>query len=127
MGQSRAKKRKFFLHNPLCCFCGGGSEATTIDHIPARSFFVNRKHPKGYEFPACVSCQNRTTGAEDTVRLIALMQASAFNDDANSHFLEHEESFLRGLAQRKPHLTDTEVEHEGNPIVRIGKETQGDV
>jgi hypothetical protein len=67
MGERRIKQTKrvrFLAENPLCCFCGGSIEATTVDHVPNRAFFVDRDWPEGYEFPSCASCQDASRGAE---------------------------------------------------------------
>ncbi len=68
--QVRRKKRRserkaqFLKANPSCCFCGGEAPSVTIDHVPARSFFHERKWPEGYEFPACKLC-NETTRLDE--------------------------------------------------------------
>lgn len=54
------RKTEFLKTNPTCCFCGGEVPSVTIDHVPARSFFHERKWPEGYEFPACKECNEAT-------------------------------------------------------------------
>lgn len=58
MGVGKKRTTKFLAAHPVCCFCGGEEPSTTIDHIPARSCFVGRQWPEGFEFPACAQCQN---------------------------------------------------------------------
>jgi hypothetical protein len=36
-------KRDFFENHPNCCFCGGTTAATTIDHIPSIQLFSLKK------------------------------------------------------------------------------------
>jgi hypothetical protein len=55
----------------MCCFCGGGTAATTIDHQPARVMFPNKHRPKGLEFPACATCNRQTATHEALVGLFA--------------------------------------------------------
>ncbi len=56
----------FLKAHPLCCFCGGKMQASTIDHQPARIIFPNKLRPKGLEFPACADC-NRQTSADEAL------------------------------------------------------------
>jgi hypothetical protein len=56
MGEEVRRKRLFLAKHPLCCFCGGTEPAVTEDHIPARSFFTERRWPEGFVFPACWNC-----------------------------------------------------------------------
>lgn len=60
MGDKSNRTSRFLKAHPRCCFCGGAAEATTIDHVPARTFFWKREGPEGFEFPACQSCQSAT-------------------------------------------------------------------
>jgi hypothetical protein len=53
----------FLNRHPLCCFCGGTTSATTIDH-QARILFPDKHRPKGLEFPACDSYNKQTRVAE---------------------------------------------------------------
>ena len=76
VGKKSIKLKRFLTNNPWCCFCGGDTEAATMDHIPPRSFFLNRKHPKGLEFPACKHCNNSKSDLEDEARLVRLMQGT---------------------------------------------------
>lgn len=124
MGQQKAKNKRFFSEHPLCCFCGGSVPATTVDHVPARAFFVDRKSPGCTRFPACLRCQNRTTDSEDIARLLAISQATAINPDALEYFLESEASIMRGFKQRKTKLLDHGESIDGNPVVRLDEDTQ---
>lgn len=58
MGAAKIRKKRFLAEHPSCCFCGGSTPASTIDHVPNRACFPNREGPEGFEFPACHSCQN---------------------------------------------------------------------
>jgi len=64
MGQGKKKKQRFFKEHSNCCFCGGVSKATTIDHVPPRAPFHGRAAPEGFEFPACERCQFSTSKDE---------------------------------------------------------------
>jgi hypothetical protein len=59
MGEAKQRKirqRRFLEEHNLCCFCGGTIEATTVDHVPARTCFKGRAYPETFEFPACQPC-----------------------------------------------------------------------
>lgn len=60
MGERRRRREQFFREHPQCCFCGGDAPASTVDHVPNRAAFRERLAPEGFEFPACVPCQNDT-------------------------------------------------------------------
>jgi hypothetical protein len=51
---------------PGCIYCAGENVATTIEHMPPISAFEGRQRPKGFEFPACRTCNNNT-GHSDLV------------------------------------------------------------
>lgn len=71
MGEARNRLRRFLEDNPECCFCGGGTPATTEDHQPGRVFFRNREWPEGLSFPACQPCNSASRDSENLVSLIA--------------------------------------------------------
>jgi hypothetical protein len=71
MGEKTRRKRLLLARHPYCCFCGGAEPATTEDHVPARSFFAERKWPEGYSFPACEKCNASTRLAEQVVNLLS--------------------------------------------------------
>lgn len=61
----------FFARHPRCCFCGGSTKATTIDHIPARAIWEERLWPEGYEFPACGKCNAITRIDELIINMLS--------------------------------------------------------
>jgi hypothetical protein len=93
MGQARHKKKHFFAVHPSCCFCGGTTGATTIDHVPPRVCFPGRIVPDGFEFPACVKCQAATRLDEQIFGLYA--RALDWNDE---NFEKNEvDKLIRGV------------------------------
>lgn len=77
------RKTRFFLHHPKCCFCGGGEDAATWDHIPPRACFPRGYHPENFEFPACKSCNESTKEADQIFALYTvLVDFCAENYDA---------------------------------------------
>ncbi|MCX7552595.1 hypothetical protein OS175_01790 [Marinicella sp. S1101] len=83
--KSRKKlKIEFLRKHPKCCFCGGVNVSDEIDHIPARSLFLDRQWPEGYEFPACVKCNRNSRHAENIVAVISRL--SPHTSSRESHF-----------------------------------------
>lgn len=77
MGRKTQRKRLFLSQNPICCFCGGKTQAAEPDHIPSRVLFYNRQWPEGYEFPACVLCNRQTRHDEQVVAMLSRMYPDA--------------------------------------------------
>jgi hypothetical protein len=67
MGEAKRRKKlsaRALEKHPFCCYCGGNEVATTIDHVPAKILFPNKRRPAGLEVPACGDC-NRATSKFD--------------------------------------------------------------
>lgn len=77
MGMSRIRRKQFFSINPMCIFCGGVEQATTIEHCPPKSMFDQKQWPEGYEFPACEKCN---CGSSDQDLIIAWMARIDYTD-----------------------------------------------
>jgi len=73
LGQSKTKVQRFLMSNPTCIFCGGCTPASTQDHVPPRSIFIDRKWPDGYVFAACTKCNNESSDSEYLVSIMAKM------------------------------------------------------
>ena len=75
MGERRAKEADArsvaFEMTDRCIYCGGATQATTVDHCPPRAMFSQRKWPEGYVFPACAPCNAEAKDAEQWVSLLA--------------------------------------------------------
>ena len=99
MGQAAKTKAKFISDHPFCCFCGGASQTTTIDHVPNRAFFIARQWPVGFQFPACDACQ----GGARVSELVCAAIARSWSVDDPSAVTETTELW-RGLAK-----SDTET------------------
>lgn len=79
MGRNkRTTSAKFFALHPYCCLCGGKVQATTIEHAPPISLFLNRNLPsKDHTVPACARCNNGSRTLDQVASLAALTQGSA--------------------------------------------------
>ncbi|MCR6732614.1 MAG: hypothetical protein NVV83_00210 [Afipia sp.] len=63
MGQKKQKDSRYqrlLKAHPACCFCGGGTASTTVDHVPPQACFPPGFFPEGFEFPACTSCNGQS-------------------------------------------------------------------
>lgn len=67
---ARLNREAFFREHPTCVFCGGSAPATTKEHCPPRALFEHKEWPNGFEFPACASCNNGTSGDDVVVALL---------------------------------------------------------
>ena len=97
MGQAGNKKRRFLIEHPICCFCGGGQSATTIDHVPGRACFKDRQGPEGFEFPACDLCQQVTRKDE-----MAFATYVKLLGDQDNYGSEEARKLIRGLSNNLP-------------------------
>lgn len=68
--------RGFIKLNPLCCFCSGTRATETIDHIPPRAAFTKKQYPKGFKFPACNVCNNKTSFDEQLFAALSILTAN---------------------------------------------------
>lgn len=98
MGRAAEYKRRFFETHQLCCFCGGGTLATTIDHIPSRATFNGRQWPVGFDFPACQRCNSVSAQQEQLIALIA--RVGSINP--NQLEINEYQNLLQGLQNNHP-------------------------
>jgi hypothetical protein len=74
MGEGKIRRRlaqRLLDEHKFCCFCGGATPATTIDHVPARIVFWGKRRPEGLELPACKACNEGTRKLDQAAGLFA--------------------------------------------------------
>ena len=84
MGDAKRKRQRkdaFLRQHPWCCFCGGVTPATTVDHIPSIQMFSLRRRPKGLEVPACESCNQATRQHEQVVAMLGRLYPDGGTED----------------------------------------------
>lgn len=89
MGEAAARgkrHREIFAQQPNCIYCGGGTLATTVDHIPATSFFTLNQRPKGLEFPSCTACNHGARDADLVVAIVGRSWPDAVSPAEAAHF-----------------------------------------
>ncbi len=99
MGEAKrrnARKDRFLLEHPHCCFCGNGTE--TWDHLPPQAMFPRRMSSPELEFPACQQCNSRTR-LDDMVVAYYGQLGRRQPDDLGAHA-----KALKGLRNNAPHL-----------------------
>jgi hypothetical protein len=89
--------------HPHCCFCGGEANAETIDHVPSRTLFRDRKWPEGYIFPACKKCNEITRKSE----LLVAMLARIFPDAAQNQHKEQVAQLMGAVNNNFPGLLES--------------------
>lgn len=82
MSEKKSRKLRFLTQHPRCCFCAGDKPAAELDHVPGRVFFRGRHWPVGYEFPACIECNQATRLDEQAVALLARMYPDVETEEA---------------------------------------------
>lgn len=70
-----------FAKSDYCIFCGGVVSATTVDHCPPRSVFINREWPESFVFPACETCNSESREAENLLGFLTRLYSAT--DGAN--------------------------------------------
>ena len=72
---------EFIKQYPHCIFCGGTEPTTTKEHCPPKALFQHRQWPEGYEFPACIKCNNGTSNHD---RMLAMLARTDYEGDAGN-------------------------------------------
>lgn len=103
MSESKKKTNDFLKNHPYCCYCGGATPATTIDHNPPRALFVNRQSPDRYQFPACFKCNNGKSSTEGIFAF--LCQLGGTHKRASGHHANSSEKHYQAVARRFPEAT----------------------
>ncbi len=100
MGEAKNMRERFLKANPVCCFCGGGKPATTVDHVPSRACFYGRAYPEGFEFPACEQCNSQSSLDEQVFALLChLSDRNPENYDATQT-----SKLISGVRNNQPQL-----------------------
>lgn len=103
MGQARVRRAIFFAAHPKCCFCGGEADATTEDHIPARSVFADRQWPEGHVFPACLACNGASRFDEELLAWVARIHTPQKMSDTD---VAEFQALTRNITRHRPELAE---------------------
>lgn len=99
-GEAKRRKEKIFREHPVCCYCGGNTPATTIDHMPPSVFFYRKHRPKGLELPACERCNHGTSKDEQIVAMISRMDPV----DSSDKYHRETKLIMQAVASNHPTL-----------------------
>ena len=105
MGEAKRKsqrKQPFLKQNPYCCYCGGSTAATTVDHVPSIQMFSLRRRPQGLEVPACNSCNHATRSHEQVAALLGRI----YPDGATQSEREEMQRIMRAVRNNNPGLLE---------------------
>lgn len=102
MGSKKRRLEKFKAEHPICCFCGGHRATETEDHVPSRSIFLSRIWPKGYVFPACVSCNQATAGDEAIIAMLSRFDPT-YDEEVDGN-REESDKLIQAFSEKHPAL-----------------------
>jgi hypothetical protein len=105
MGEAIFKRRRrqaFLKQHPICCFCGGSTPTTTVDHVPSIQMFTLRQRPQGLEAPACESCNQATRQHEQ----VAAMLGRIYPDGPTEAEREEVQRIMRSVKNNCPGLLE---------------------
>lgn len=96
MGEASRRLRRFSELHPFCCFCGGGSVTSTIDHVPPKVAFIDKHIPTKFniEFPACESCNQGSRQLDQAAALLSLTKPNYDSETAR----RYTDRIFRGVA-----------------------------
>jgi hypothetical protein len=92
MGQAKANQKaglsatkKLLEQYPICCFCGGGTNAATREHMPPKALFDDSHRPDKLVMPACDSCNRGTSTADLVASILARWQLVLTEQEKKDH------------------------------------------
>lgn len=105
MGEAKrkhARQRTFLDQHQICCFCGGATPATTVDHVPSIQMFSLRHRPKGLEVPACEPCNQATRQHEQ----VAAMFGRLYPDPSTDEERRETRKVIKSVRNNNPGLLE---------------------
>lgn len=98
MGRRSSSKALVRAEPMYCCFCGGNTFATTIDHVPSVQFFDQKDAAYALRVPSCDSCNARTSASEQVVAFLSRsLRLAATKEDIDKVF--------KGFCEANPELS----------------------
>jgi hypothetical protein len=83
--------------HPNCVYCGGGTTASEVDHVPPIAMFALRRRPQGLEFPVCADCHQGTRKIDLVAALTARSWPNLETDDEREELTEIMGGVLRNV------------------------------
>jgi hypothetical protein len=102
MGEASRKSRsreEILGREQRCIYCANA--ATTIEHMPPLSMFIDRRRPAGLEFAACEDCNRSTSPADLVAGFLARIPRP---DQPSSLLIKEAQQRLRRLDRQTPGL-----------------------
>lgn len=119
MGEAKSKSRNLdalLKGASRCIYCENVPE--TIEHMPPRSLFSDKKRPSGLEFPSCKECNNETKGADAAASFFSRL--SRTSDDTAFWRSARGEALIASVVRDAPGLY-SELVKQGNPRAAWGR------
>ncbi|MDR9763730.1 hypothetical protein RJJ37_29565 [Rhizobium redzepovicii] len=110
--------QRMLAAQPFCVFCGGTTQATTLDHMPSRVLFDGKHRPKGLEFSSCQPCQDSTRKAETVFAVLSRFYPEPTTNTQRAEF----QKLLRAAERHNPgFMREMETDQVGH-LHRLGNE-----
>lgn len=103
MGEAKIRRKlgkQIISKCPFCIYCGGGTPATTVDHLPPIGLFTGRSRPRGLEFAACKKCNSGGRADE----LVAAMLSRLYPDSTTETERDEITRLMHSANKRLPGL-----------------------
>lgn len=84
----------------ICVICGV-NPATTMDHLPPRSFFTGVENAQLYTVPACASCNNGASHIDEDLRFYCSIQIGNATSSSSALFNRAYKGYARKPDLRK--------------------------
>ncbi len=92
MGQAKANQKakqsateRLLAQYPICCFCGGATEATTREHMPPKALFDGSHRPDKLVMPACDGCNRGTSTADLVASILSRWRLDLSDQEKKDH------------------------------------------
>lgn len=93
----------------VCTYCDRPAE--TLEHCPPRIMLLNKDRPKGWEFPACASCNEGTKDSDQIFALFVYSNILNFTQQEERHF----NKIAKGVNNNQGYIID-ELLQNASPL-----------
>lgn len=98
MPGQKTRKQQFLEDHPVCCFCGGLTPSTSLDHVPPQACFPKGFVPEGIEFPACKRCNDVTRPLDQALGYYTML----IDYDLNNLHVDRAKGLHNGMLNNAP-------------------------
>lgn len=98
MPAQKISREQFLEDHSVCCFCGGVTPSTSLDHVPPQACFPKGFVPEGIEFPACKSCNDLTRPLDQVLGYYTML----LDHDRNNLHVDRAGVLFAGMVNNTP-------------------------